>query len=70
MATSKMKGPSKKKKLSGKAPLTNARNRPLRNATEDSLKKYFKEEFNLQIKRYVIMNEIVIWKLSFNFPLI
>jgi len=43
VATAKKKGLSKKKKLSGKAPLTNARNRPLRNVTEDTLKRYFKD---------------------------
>jgi len=36
-------GLSKKKKLSAKDSLTNARNRPLRSVTEDTLKRYFKD---------------------------
>ncbi len=43
MAKAKKKSSSKKKKLSGKGALTNARNRPLRNVTEDTLKRYFKD---------------------------
>lgn len=42
MATAKHNGSSRKKN-SGQATLTNARNRPLRSVTEDSLKKYFKD---------------------------
>lgn len=34
---------SSKKMVSGQDALTNARNRPLRSVTEDSLKKYFKD---------------------------
>ncbi len=40
MATAAKKGSFKGK---NPAPLTNARNRPLRNVTEDTLRKYFKD---------------------------
>lgn len=43
MAKATKKSLSNKKILSGKDALTNARNRPLRSVTEDSLKKYFKD---------------------------
>ncbi|MDP6675536.1 MAG: DNA-binding transcriptional regulator Fis [Gammaproteobacteria bacterium] len=43
MATATKIGSANKTKLSAKPPLTNARNRPLRNVTEDTLKKYFKD---------------------------
>ncbi len=43
MATAAKKSSSKKKKFSERAHLTNARNRPLRSVTEDTLKKYFKD---------------------------
>ena len=43
MAKATKKGLSKKKRHSGKDPLTNTRNRPLRHVTEDALKKYFKD---------------------------
>ncbi len=43
MAKATKKNLSNKKALSGKDALTNARNRPLRSVTEDSLKKYFKD---------------------------
>ena len=43
MATANKKGLSRKKKISGKTPLTNIRSRPLRSVTEDALKKYFKD---------------------------
>ncbi len=43
MARATQNSTPKKKKLAGKDPLTNARNRPLRHVTEDSLKRYFKD---------------------------
>lgn len=43
MAKATKKKLPNKKVLSGKETLTNARNRPLRSVTEDSLKKYFKD---------------------------
>jgi Fis family transcriptional regulator len=43
VATATKIGSANKTKLSAKPPLTNARNRPLRNVTEDTLKKYFKD---------------------------
>ena len=43
MAKATNTGLSKKKKLSAKDSLTNARNRPLRSVTEDTLKRYFKD---------------------------
>lgn len=43
MAKTKKKISSRKKKVSAKPALTNARNRPLRHVTEDTLKRYFKD---------------------------
>jgi len=43
VAKAKKKISSRKKKIPAKAALTNARNRPLRHVTEDTLKRYFKD---------------------------